>query len=255
MHMLKSLMRQCARSGGFFPAGWIACLAISCSEAPAPAILQTVPEENLPARLASIEASEQQANETVWASEIDAQQHGAVFDALWDQINRSTNRWHTLGAFPFERLIPPVFDDSRPLGHGISEWESASAGDYLDSNGCRSSLQRFASQGWVLDQMEIRHIGFERGQGSDQAQSFFAVSGHLRRAGEQGRAVIEGELKVRWRRLTPQSAGVVASGQRERSNSEHPIGSGELSEWLSAAGVEWGIRGAPTGGAAGAEIS
>jgi len=62
-------------------------------------------------------------------------------------------------------------------------------------------------------------------------------------------------LKVRWRRIRAQGTAAAAPAPVDRPNSARPNGSGALSEWLSALGVEWAIGGAPTRGAGGTEIS
>src|SRR6266478_5758861 len=53
----------------------------------------------------AIEAREQQVDESTWASERRAEEYGEVLDALWDQLNRTSNRFDVLASFPVGELV------------------------------------------------------------------------------------------------------------------------------------------------------
>src|SRR5215472_11529295 len=56
------------------------------------------------ARFNAIETRERQMDDTIWSKERDAEQCGAVFDTLWDQLNRASNKFEILATFPIGEL-------------------------------------------------------------------------------------------------------------------------------------------------------
>src|SRR5215472_13251778 len=51
-------------------------------------------------RLRQLEAREKEADTTIWAKEILAQNCGRRFESLWDAINSSTNKLSLVAEFP-----------------------------------------------------------------------------------------------------------------------------------------------------------
>jgi hypothetical protein len=168
------------------------------------------PPTNLLAALMGLEAREAAAAQSVWRAELLAQQHGRVFEDLWDALNRSTNRLATLADFALERVILPAFAAPEDLPHGIRWWRPAPAGPgvELDARAWRDWLRARAAEGWALERLEFRHNRFSPATNGQPALSDFGFRAHLTlpagaSAGSETRAALEGELQVVW---APESA-------------------------------------------------
>ncbi len=160
---------------------------------------------NLLTALMALEAREAAVAETVWRAELLAQQHGRVFEDLWDALNRSTNRLAAAAAFPLERVVLPVFAAPETLPHGIRLWTPVPAhpGRELPASEWRDWLHARAAEGWALEQLEFRHHRFTPATNGQPARSDFGFRAHLtRRAGAdpaaETRAALEGDLQVVW---------------------------------------------------------
>ena len=44
-------------------------------------------------KAAAIERREQVIDQTIWRTEIEAQEYGRVFETFWDALNAATNKW------------------------------------------------------------------------------------------------------------------------------------------------------------------
>ena len=76
----------------------------------------------------SLEARENELNNTVWAKEILAEQCGQVFESLWDSLNASTNKLDVVASFSPGELIVGNWGATQFLAHGIELRESSGAG-------------------------------------------------------------------------------------------------------------------------------
>src|SRR5437899_8650138 len=59
------------------------------------------------ARFSALEARENHADETFWVTERRAEELGTLFDSLWDELNKSTNKLQVLAAFSVGEIILP----------------------------------------------------------------------------------------------------------------------------------------------------
>src|SRR5579859_3314297 len=90
--------------------------AMQARKATGPAALIS-PE--LMAQFTAIENRERQVDETTWAPERRAEQCSSVFDGLWDDLNRATNKFDVLQAFPIGELLVAKYDAPQILSHSI----------------------------------------------------------------------------------------------------------------------------------------
>ncbi|MBL9126716.1 MAG: hypothetical protein JNL97_03670, partial [Verrucomicrobiales bacterium] len=150
-------------------------------------------------RLLALEAQEAEADRTIWAAEIQAARCGAVFDALWDQLNASTSRWEVLRRFDPGSLTLPEWETPRPEVHGILVHAPKTVESPVSATTWATLTERWAETGWSLLQCEFRHVRFDTNSAGLPDRSRFAFSAHFVRAQPEERAVLEGPLEVAWR--------------------------------------------------------
>ena len=161
-------------------------------------------------RVARLEARERKIDQTVWTKEILAESCGAVFEALWDRLNATTNKWPVLAAFPVTEVVLPRWQAPQSLAAGISFYLPAGLASPLNQAAWQRHINGFRRAGWQLEQVEFRHTRFDTDAAGRPAQSRFSFSAHLRRParprdvgggdseGGAERALLEGPLVVDW---------------------------------------------------------
>jgi len=146
----------------------------------------------------SLEARENELNNTVWAKEILAEQCGQVFESLWDSLNASTNKLDVVASFSPGELIVGNWGATQFLAHGIELRESSGAGPTLSAPEWRRFVQQSQAAGWQGDRVEFRHVQFATDAAGRPRQSHFYFSAHLTNSMRTERAMLEGDLVVDW---------------------------------------------------------
>jgi enediyne biosynthesis protein E4 len=151
------------------------------------------------AQAAAIERRERVIDQTVWRKEMEAQQHGRVFEDFWDALNAATNKWAALQKLNFSELNLGQRAAKEMLPHGIERWpEKVSETRHLVSyNEWREQLENWKAAGWSIMQCEFRHNAFDPQTNDVPAESKFYFSVHLTNAAPS-RATVEGDLFVEW---------------------------------------------------------
>jgi enediyne biosynthesis protein E4 len=152
------------------------------------------------AQAAAIERRERVIEQTVWRKEMEAQEHGRIFEDLWDALNAATNKWPTLQRLNFSELNLGYRPTKEALPHAIERWlpDKTSGTRYLISyNQWREQLENWKGAGWGIMQCEFRHNAFDPQTNEAPAKSKFYFSAHLTNAAP-ARATIEGNLSVEW---------------------------------------------------------
>lgn len=179
----------------------ISLLAAACGQkAPTP----TTPPPTTPNPTAAflvLEAREKQLDETLWQPEIEAQRHGQVIVALWDDL-RQHDGYEVAGRFDFERLVLPTTPRRETFEHSISRNTFTEPLETLDRSGWLEMLRRLKSRGFRLAQSEWRHVEF-RPAGVEPARSRFQVELHLGNESQQIRSVVRFELRIAWAKQEP----------------------------------------------------
>ncbi len=161
--------------------------------------LSTTQAPLLPVRQeADIEAIEESANRGVWRLETLSHQYGHVVEALWDEINLSTNKLGVLAKLDFSEIHLPGWKMTSSLPHDISFFGTNSMGETLDHAGWAALLGRYAGGGWRLSETEFRHVAFSYSASAGQAFSRFYFLAHLTNSQLMDRAQIEGHFSVTW---------------------------------------------------------
>ena len=159
------------------------------------------------AKLARLEATERQTDETIWSKEILAQRYGQVFESLWDSILTATNKLQVLGAMRVGEVVLGDWSAARELPHGIELREPSGAGAMVASQAWPAFVAGFERSGWRLSQIEFRHNQFDTDASGQPRQSRFHFSMHLTNALETARAMVAGDLIVGW---SPTNSATVA---------------------------------------------
>lgn len=171
----------------------------------------------LAAQVAQIEQAEQEVAATVWTMELLAQKHGRVFEQLWDSLNAATGKLEVAAAFPVGEIVGPAMSPPTALPHSIflsSQQGEASAWTPPD---WKRFILGCAQSGWQLDQVEFRHLQFERSNPGRPGRSKLYCSAHLTNPRLQERAVLDGDLLVTWDPDSdPEAAPAIRRLQTER---------------------------------------
>jgi hypothetical protein len=149
-----------------------------------------------------LEARESQANQTIWAKEMLAQDCARVVEDFWDQINRSTNKLAAVAEFSVPHLFVGTYDQTNARPHGIQELISHKIAHDFDPTAWRNLIQQAQSNGWQLDQCEFRHNAFSTDTAGHPRQSLFYFSAHLQNPASAQRLVLEGDLPIAWTNST-----------------------------------------------------
>lgn len=145
-----------------------------------------------------LEAREKAADEGIWNQEILAQKCGRTFESLWDSVNRATNKLAALAGFPVGEILLGDWQSPKALPHGIEVREVVQTGRTVTMDQWRHWVQKFASDGWQLENLEFRHNRFEPDEQGEPKRSHFYFAARLNHTALQGRAVVEGNLIVDW---------------------------------------------------------
>ncbi len=150
------------------------------------------------AQLESLEAQRRHADQTVWAPELDAQRHEAVFIHLWDTLRQSADPLTVLAEFPFETMELATSTAPETLDHDILLHRTSGAVRTLNSVELRRMIQDWGRQGWTLDGSEWRHVQFDPAT-NGIARSVFTMELHLAQSNPPRLAIIRGRLRVEWK--------------------------------------------------------
>jgi hypothetical protein len=154
----------------------------------------------------SLENRERETDETVWAKEMLAQRCGRTLESLWDAVNAATNKLSLLAAFPVSEMLISTWGQPRPLPHGIELRQPTGPGRTLSASEWRPWVEKFAHEGWQLDNLEFRHVRFDTDNGGLPWQSHFYFAARLTNPAIPERAVVDGDLVVEWEAKKPNEA-------------------------------------------------
>ena len=145
-----------------------------------------------------LEARERHVAETAWARELLAQDCGRTVEALWDSLNRATNKLRALAAFSPGELVLGQWESRELLPHGIERRRASGTGPVLGPDAWRRWVSQLEQAGWQLERAEFRHNRFETDTAGLPRQSVFHVTAHLTHATRPERAALAGDLTVDW---------------------------------------------------------
>jgi hypothetical protein len=154
--------------------------------------------QQVAAAVNALQAAEARTDETVWSTEMLAEECGQVFESLWDRVNAAPDKLAAAGDFPFGEVLIPRFGAAEQLAHQIESWSPTTAGDPVSHSQWQELLRRLGQSGWQLTQLEFRHNQFEADANGRPRQSGFVFLAHLVNPREETRAALRGNLGVEW---------------------------------------------------------
>ncbi|MCZ7636439.1 MAG: CRTAC1 family protein [Verrucomicrobia bacterium] len=168
-----------------------------------PAVSPTDPRadarrHSLMAKARWLEARERHVAETAWAKELLAQDCGRTLEALWDALNRATNKLQVLAAFSPGQLVLGQWENRGFFPHAMEQRRASGTGPVLDPDAWRRWVRALEQAGWQLEQAEFRHNRFETDPAGQPRQSVFHVTAHLTHVTRPERAALAGDLTVDW---------------------------------------------------------
>lgn len=149
------------------------------------------------AQAAAIERRERVIAQTIWAKEMEAQEHGRVFEDFWDSVNAATNKWRAVERLGFTGITLGKWEVSETLGHGIQRWASAGASNIVSAGDWLERVRSWEAAGWGVMQCEFRHYAFDPQTNDVPAKSRFYFAAHLTNA-SPARVIVEGDIIVHW---------------------------------------------------------
>lgn len=177
---------------------WNRNLRQTAPSAPSPGAGTEIPDaRELMRKLTELERRETAIAESAWAPELLAQRHGRVFDQLWNELNRSPDDLEVLSALDVREVVLPRVARAGQLAPTINLFETTGA-EALEHPAWQTWLQARQVEGWRLASVEFRHVAFDPPSGTTPALSRFRFRGHLERALPAERALLTGDLTVRW---------------------------------------------------------
>lgn len=129
--------------------------------------------------------------------ELSAEKFVAVFEQLWDSLNATTNKFAILKIFSPPTLIWAARGPAREIAHSIKIYDPSAERISFSKDSFGQLLQQKETEGWQLVQCEFRHIAFASGK-KPFLESTFYFSAHLENSRAQERAILEGDLLVKW---------------------------------------------------------
>ncbi|MBM3837852.1 MAG: CRTAC1 family protein [Verrucomicrobia bacterium] len=156
-------------------------------------------DEPLADGLRKIEARRLHLDQTVWADELTAQRHEAVFIKLWDDLRSAEDAGVVLTNFAFGELRLGTLGPADPREHGIAVQRLGDPIQRLEPHKWREWVASLKQQGWRLEQSEWRHKRFAvNSQGVSESLIFMTL--HAARSNASQRCVARGNLRVEWRK-------------------------------------------------------
>jgi hypothetical protein len=161
------------------------------------------------ARFTALETREQQVDETTWAQERRAEEYAAVFDALWDGLNRTTNKFDLLASFPIGEMVVSKYSEPLSRVHDIQLWQPTEAKATWLQGEWQHFLTNVERDGWRLDHIEFRQRGFDPDSSGAPKTSRFSFRADVDNTNGLERATLEGDLLVDWTGNVPGGQAVV----------------------------------------------
>lgn len=143
------------------------------------------------AQFTALESREQQLDQTDWARERTAEQCGAVFDALWDGLNRASNKFDVLASFPIGELVVGKYGAPENRLCGIQVSKAVQGGNVWLQGEWQQFLAKTERAGWRLEHIEFRHISFDTDSQGAPQRSRIAFRADVRNVTVEQRATLE----------------------------------------------------------------
>ncbi|MAM83920.1 MAG: hypothetical protein CL489_04745 [Acidobacteria bacterium] len=143
-------------------------------------------------------AERQRLDQTLWQAEEQAQHYERRFVQLWDALLRSDDKYETLARFPLATFVLGQAEARESLDLGITRTSFGPARRELSSADWKALLDRFAREGYEIDQTEWHHSRFVPGEGTQPPRSEVSATIHAAREEPPHRIILRATLDVTW---------------------------------------------------------
>jgi hypothetical protein len=151
-------------------------------------------------RVKEIQREERQQIETLWADEYLAQRLGRSIERWWDSINASSPKLRALGDIGKDTsVLMSQWVAYATIQHlNIERFRSDRNQISFSSADWKSFIEKSIQDGWMLENIEFRHIKFDRSNAKASHTSEFFFRAGISNAKNAQRCLVTGPLKIRW---------------------------------------------------------
>ena len=120
------------------------------------------PDSTSSGSLYSLQENRNKLDKTVWAEELEAQEHEKIFIHLWDNLRAASVKHRVLSMFPFNRLVMGKAKSKESLEQGIFRTRFSESGVTLTHEQFKRTINELAGQGYRIIQSEWHHSKFDK---------------------------------------------------------------------------------------------
>lgn len=169
----------------------------STSPVPAKSSVSPRVDPNQVAQLEQLEAARRDAENTIWAPELDAQHHESFVIQFWDALRRSPAPLLDLARFPCNSVEIGQINQPQTLEHQIELYKFSGPTRQLPREAWQTLVESLVQAGWHLESSEWRHVQFSPAI-TQHARSVFTVELHLKQSPTGQRAIVRGRVGIEW---------------------------------------------------------
>ena len=145
----------------------------------------------------SLQKNRNVLDKTVWAEELEAQEHERIFVHLWDNLRAASVKHKVLSMFPFKRLVMGKMQSKEPLEGGVFRTRFRGSDVTLTHDQFKKTVNELAKQGFRIIQSEWHHSEFEK-KTESSAVSTVSVVLHVKNSEQNQLLSIKANLNVTW---------------------------------------------------------
>ena len=138
-------------------------------------------------------------DDTVWASEVEAQEYENTFVGLWDSLIHGKDKFAVLREFNFNRINLPQDVKEEAFDHDIVR-KQGSTSKAIDRAEFVELLNEFEAAGYKIVETEWHHQEFEPATEDKTASSRVSVLMHVTHEKTNRRFIVRGKLGIVWQR-------------------------------------------------------
>ena len=146
--------------------------------------------------------SRQKLDQTVWRSELLAQEHENTFVKLWDNLIHRKEKFDVLRGFDFETITFGNGVKKETLDHGIETITGDDTEHLLSREQFVELLTNYEKDGYAIVETEWHHQEFEPATTDSPARSAVSVVIHATHEKTNSRFIVRGHLQIEWQKTS-----------------------------------------------------
>ena len=168
---------------------------------------------------AELVRSRRKLDETVWKSELLAQEHENTFVKLWDNLIHQRDKFDVFRGFKFESILLPSETTRQVTDHDINILKGNGTNRNLTRQQFQTLLSQYEATGYSIIESEWHHQAFEPAKDNAPAKSIVSVLLHVTHDASNSRFIVRGDLRIKWKNTPDQTSKTVQSIWLVRMNS------------------------------------